>query len=165
MQGNATFEILRQKIEQNNGIRFSGTHFFPETSIWATILHNTFTRSKDSRWGMTVPEWGTEIREDALRMVGNIGLYYSHNSDQAQVAQCKGTLFAGEGTCREHPPAPAPGLLLQPRWFLEASHELSPQHMQMPATPHGPRQLLWQQVPGGLQETQLWWRLVYSSTG
>ena len=59
-------------------------------------------------------------------MVGNIGLYYSHNSDQAQVAQCKGTLFAGEGVCREHPPAPAPGLLLQPRWFLEASHELSP---------------------------------------
>lgn len=28
-----TFEILRQKTLQNNGIRFSGTHFFPETSI------------------------------------------------------------------------------------------------------------------------------------
>lgn len=86
--------------------------------VQLSMHKNTFTKAKDSAWGMTAPEWSTEVRKHTLKKVGNSFTLSLFPFPQAQVAQHKekySPLPQKEEEWSEHPtslqiPAPTPGL-------------------------------------------------------
>ena len=127
--------------QQNGGVGISSTCSpAPPTKHEFELLsshENILTRAKDSRWGITVLEWSTEIRKDALRRVGKIDSHYPITLPSSHGCPARRKIHSvweksEMSTALRHGPwsAPAPG------WLPPPQAPGSPEHFTGPHDAH-----------------------------